>query len=117
MKQPKIRNVKGPEAIIQAAIIKFLREREWLVLPTHGNMYQRGFPDLYCCKRRYGTRWIEVKNPEKFKFTPAQLETFPRLSAEGVGVWILTAATEVEYQKLFKLPNWYQYLYIPNMNK
>ncbi len=111
MKTQKIYNhAKGPEAIIQEALIKYLRERGWFVNPTHGNMYQQGFPDLYAIKRRYGQRWIEVKNPLKFKFTPAQWETFPRMLAEGVGIWILTAATEIEYQKLFQKQNLWKYM-------
>ncbi len=117
MKRANIKSARGPEAIIQDAIIKFLTLRGWFVKETHGNMYQSGFPDLYCCKRRYGTRWIEVKNPESYRFTPAQMETFPRLTAEGVGVWILVAATEREYDKLFKPANWWTFLYIPDMNK
>lgn len=110
MRTVKIKGRQGPEAKIQIAIIKFLEERGWFVLQTHGNMYQRGFPDLYACKRQYGPRWIEVKNPKSYKFTPAQIECFPRFTAEGIGVWILTAATEIEYQKLFKSPNWWQFL-------
>jgi len=107
----RIRNFKeGPEAKIQRSIIDFLRLREWVVMPTHGNMYQSGFPDLYIVKRRYGSRWIEVKNPEHFVFTPAQWEMFPKLIAEGIGIWILTAATETEYQKLFKKPNLWVYM-------
>ena len=102
---PKIKRAKGPEAIIQEALVKFLRERGWFVKETHGNMYQQGLPDLYCIKRRNGKRWIEVKNPAKYKFTPAQWEDFPRMIAEGDQIWVLTAATEVEYQKLFQKPN------------
>jgi hypothetical protein len=74
-------------------------------------------PDLYIAQKRYGSRWVEVKNPEHYRFTAAQLETFPRMTAAGVGIWILTAATEKEYQKLFTYPNWYQFLKIPDMNK
>lgn len=121
----KIRPVKGPEAKIQADIIKFLEDRKWYVLNTHGNMYQRGFPDLYACRRRYKygvptegvyyadaplVRWIEVKNPESYSFTPAQLECFPKLMAEGAGVWVMLGATEIEYAKLFQPPNWVSYL-------
>ncbi len=116
MKRPKIHSKKGPEAIIQRQIINFLTLRGWFVKSTHGNMYQSGFPDLYACKRRYGTRWIEVKNPLSYKFTPAQMEDFSRLTAEGVGIWILVAATELEYKKLFLPPNWWSYLHVPNMN-
>lgn len=115
MKAPKIINQKtGPEAIIQEDIIKFLRYRGWLVKSTHGNAYQHGFPDLYCAHARYGTRWIEVKNAKCYSFTPAQLEFFPLLMAHGVGVWILVAATESEYQKLWIEPNWHVYLSLLN---
>ena len=82
----------------------------WYVLETHGNMYQRGFPDLFATHTTMRQRWIEVKNPVKYSFTPAQLETFPKLCAYGSGVWILTAATEHEYAKLMQAFNWDQYL-------
>lgn len=100
----------GPEAIIQGNLIDYLTVRSWFVKETHGNMYQQGFPDLYACHRMYGSRWIEVKNPVSYKFTPAQLHDFPMFSAKGVGVWILVAATEFEYRKLFSPANWHQYL-------
>lgn len=76
----------------------------------HGNMYMSGMPDLFCVKKRYGPRFIEVKNPGKFSFTPAQLEDFPRMVAEGVNIWVLVAATEKEYAKLFERPNLWIYL-------
>lgn len=110
MQTPKLYDAKGPEAKIQTALIKFLLEREWYVKVLHGSVYQSGMPDLFACKRRFGSRFIEVKNPEKYAFTAAQLETFPRLMAEGVGVWVLTAATQTEYDKLFKPPQWFTYL-------
>lgn len=110
MEAPKIRNTKrGPEAIIQAEIIAFLRAKEWYVRETHGNVYQNGFPDLFCCHRKYGHKWVEVKNPEAFSFTAAQLSEFPLLCANGSGVWILVAATESEYNKLFTECNWLFY--------
>lgn len=101
---------KGPEAKIQDAIIKMLREKGWWVKTTHGNMYSTGWPDLYAAQRKYGTRWIEIKNPESFRFTPAQVQDFTRMAAEGIGVWILVSATEDEYQKLFQRPNFWAYL-------
>ncbi len=109
----RIKSVKKPEdleAKIQGDLVKYLRERGWFVKETHGNMYQQGLPDLYCIKRRYGTRWIEVKRPTKYKFTPAQWDDFPRMLAEGAKIWILTAATEAEYQKLFKPMNLWIYM-------
>ena len=101
---------KGPEALIQEKIIEFLRIRQWYVKHTHGNMYQSGFPDLFASHPRYGMRWIEVKNPEQYAFTPAQLENFPLMCAHGAHIWILVAPTEEEYAKLFKPYNWFFYL-------
>lgn len=100
----------GPEAKIQVELEKFLKGKDWLVKSTHGNVYQSGFPDLYCAHLKYGARWVEVKNPLAYSFTPAQIAFFPLLNAHGVGVWILTAATEHEYEKLFKPANWLHYL-------
>ncbi len=111
MEVKRIHNYKkGPEAKIQDDIIKFLRGRGWFVKPTHGNMYQHGLPDLYIVKRRYGSRWVEIKNPKSFKFTPAQWEDFPQFLANGIGIWVMVAATEEEYQKLFQKPNLWVYM-------
>lgn len=103
---------KGPEAIIQETIKTMLTLKGWYVMVTHGNTYQSGFPDLFACHSVYGQRWIEVKKP-KFKgskFTPAQLECFPKICANGSGVWILTSNSDEEYNKLFKPRNWWMYL-------
>lgn len=102
----------APEDKIKTAIIDLLTLRGWFCKITHGNLYQSGFPDVYACHPRYGTRWIEVKNPGKYAFTAAQLEDFPKLVAHGAGIWVLVAATEEEYKKLFQPCNWYQYLAI-----
>ncbi len=125
MKARKIRSVKGPEAKIQTDIIRFLEDRKWYVRSTHGNVYSSGWPDLYACRRRFHcgvpaegihysneplVRWIEVKHAKKYRFTGAQLSDFPKFTSQGVGIWVLTAATEAEYAKLFRPPNWYQYL-------
>ena len=109
---PKRYGNKGPEAKVQNAIIDYLRIRGWLVKVVHGNMWQSGFPDLFCCHSTYGQRWVEVKLPgmKGSKFTAAQLEDFPKFCANGSGVWILTAASKREYEKLFNKPNWYHYL-------
>jgi len=103
---------RGPEAKIQAALIDFLHMRGWHVMVTHGNMYQAGFPDLFCCHKMYGQRWVEVKKPgmKGSRFTPSQLEDFPKICANGSGVWVLTGALETEYAKLFKPPNWWTYV-------
>jgi len=108
MRKPTI-PTKGPERIIQDDLVKFLELRDWHVMETHGNLYQRGFPDLYCVHDEHKQRWIEVKQPINYCFTPDQKKHFPKIS-KVVGIWILTAATEHEYAKLFAQQNWYQYL-------
>jgi hypothetical protein len=110
MQPKKLKPRRGPERQIQDEIIKFLTLRKWFIMETHGNIYQVGFPDLYATHYTYGPRWIEVKNPGKYEFTPAQCECFPKLSANGTRIWILTAATEAEYAKLFGPPNWHIYM-------
>jgi len=102
----------NPEHRIQKAIIAYLKARDWDVMVTHGNMYQQGFPDLYAIHYIHGTKWIEVKNPLKFSFTPAQRRFFPLITGAGTGIWILTGATDEEYDKLFKyeLGNWHVYM-------
>lgn len=110
MQPKKFLPKKGPEAKIQDELILFLRAREWYVRPTHGGMYQSGFPDLWCSHRTYGYRWIEVKVAGAYKFTAAQKEQFPLMCANGTRIWILVAATEFEYKKLFKSPNLWTYL-------
>ena len=87
----------------------YLKIKGWYVKNTHGNAYQSGFPDIYAICRSYGTRWIEVKR-EKYSFTSEQLKTFHQFASHGVGIWILTAATDEEYAKLFRQANWYQFL-------
>jgi hypothetical protein len=101
--------MKKQETIIQKKIMEFLKLRDWYCKNTHGNIYQGGLPDIYACHRRHGTRWIEVKM-EKYNFTPAQIDTFSELTAKGVGIWILTDATEFEYNKLFEPANWHWFL-------
>ena len=110
MNPRKLTPKRGPEREIQDDLVRYLREHGWVVKETHGNLYQNGLPDLYCANRRYGARWVEVKNPEKYHFEASQLEFFPLLASAGVGVWVLTAATESEYQKLFLPANWWQFL-------
>lgn len=101
---------KQPEAVIQDKIVMKLRYRGWFVKETHGSVWQSGLPDIYAANRKYGPRWIEVKNPNRYRFTPAQLEDFPQFSAAGVGIWILVSDEDSELDKLFSPPNWHTYL-------
>ena len=108
---PKSNTGTGPEAIIKDDIVTKLEKRGWLVKITHGNMWSSGFPDLYAAHMSHGPRWIEVKNPLAFSFTPAQQVDFPKFKAVGVGIWILMAATEEELMKLHKPANWWEVYY------
>ena len=84
----------------------------WLAKATHGSAFSRGWPDIFATHKLYGYRWIEVKLPKMkgSKYTAAQLKWFPLFGEHGRGVWVLTAATDHEYQKLFDKPNWHLYL-------
>jgi hypothetical protein len=102
--------VKGPEDIIQEDIVKYLRQREWFVKETHGNAFQSGFPDIYATHALFKQRWIEVKVPTYFSFTVHQVRDYPRFIANGSPIWVLTAATDEEYNKLFKPCNFSEYM-------
>lgn len=117
MKTPKNRQRDNPEAKIQAEIVKMLRNKGWYVHRIHGSIYQSGLPDLYATHSSYGPRWIEVKLPNMVgsRFTAAQLDVFPKLEANGTHIWILTAATETEYKKLFNRSNFHQYRFIKDV--
>jgi hypothetical protein len=99
----------GKERQIQNEVIDYLKLRDWFVMETHGNMYQRGLPDLWATHTIHGQRWIEIKQPTQYCFTPAQLKTFPEICTHGSGVWVMTAANQWEYAKLFGHHNWYGY--------
>lgn len=98
---------RGPEAVIQNALIRELKRLDWFVVETYGSMYQAGFPDLFAVHKEYGSRWIECKNPKRWHFTPAQIKLFPRFAAEGVGIYILMG---VDINKLFQPANLREYL-------
>ena len=74
MKKPILKGTKGsPEKHIRTQIVNYLRLREWIIMLTHGNRYQKGFPDLYCIHPSYGQRWVEIKiSHTRSKLTAAQ---------------------------------------------
>lgn len=90
-----LRKIDRKEAKIQEAIIDKLKINDWYVKSTHGNIYQAGFPDLFCAHRKYGMRWAEVKNPEGYSFTPAQRENFLLMAAAGIPIYVLTSPDDV----------------------
>jgi len=105
MKRPKIRKKHGPEHGIQKDVIRFLEVRGWHTERMIGNAFQSGIPDLYCYHKEWGERWIDIKNPVSYSYTKSQRRKWPIWEAAGIGVWIIVAATEEEYDKLFKTPN------------
>lgn len=102
----KVRQKRKPETLIQKKLVDFLRVRQWYVKEMHASLFLAGVPDLYICHKVYGARWVEVKILETGRYTPAQMDEFPRMAAAGAGIWVLVAATEEEYQKLFRGCNW-----------
>src|SRR5262249_39777280 len=105
------------EAPIKRAIKKFLEERGWLVVITHGNQFQSGLPDLWIAHQAHGQRWVEVKYALKYEFTPAQERMFPAMATKSVGVWVMALETdkaiealEREYKLLWLPPNFRHYI-------
>jgi len=106
----QIRKAKeGPEHKIQRALIEYLECRGWLVERMANGAFQTGVPDLYCHHPKWGCRWIDVKNPGKYSFTKAQRIKWPQWESYRLGIWILTAANQTEYDKLFAAPNFRNY--------
>jgi hypothetical protein len=105
IKRPK----HGPEWHIQRRLKTFLKTRGWMVEQTHGNLFQDGFPDLLIAHPRWGQRWIDCKVEGRYQFTKAQRRKWPIWDRFGIGIWILTDATQEEYDKLFQPPNWKDY--------
>jgi len=104
---------KQPEAKIQKEIVTYFRNKEWFVVRMVGNAFQQGIPDLLATHHKYGPRFIEVKLPgmKGSHFTAAQLEYFPKFCANGMGIWIMTAANAEQYRMVVtEPPNWWQYL-------
>jgi len=109
MDKPRIRETHGPEWKIQRDILRYLRARKWLAEVSNGNLFQKGWPDLYLSHVRFGQRWVDVKNPKSYTYTADQRRKWPDWDAHGVGIWIMVAASDEEYDKLFQPPNWRAY--------
>ena len=100
---------RQPEQKIADAFDAYLRVRNWLVEPMHGNMYQRGVPDRYVFRKSSGARWIDYKVPGRYSLTRAQRHKWPLWETFGLGIWIITECSDAEYAKLFDAPNWREY--------
>lgn len=112
MMQPKkLQRVSRENTEVRDPLKRLLQLRGWYVKVLHGNKYQSGLPDLYATHKVHGTRFIECKLPGMVgsAFTKAQREVFPKLIDNGTSIWILVAATEYEYKKLFCPSNFMEY--------
>lgn len=102
----KKRATHGPEWHLQNKIVDYLADRGWLVERLIGNAYQKGIPDLFIHHPKWGSRWVDVKVAGQYSFTKAQKIKWPLWETYKLGIWILTEATQEEYDKLFAPPNW-----------
>jgi hypothetical protein len=100
------KKTREDEWAIRRDVKEMLEQRGWLVEITHGNAFQSGLPDLFCFHRKWGERWIDLKRPKGYSLTRAQRRKWPIWEEAGLGVWILTDATQAAYDLLFAPPNW-----------
>ena len=99
------------ESKIASDIKKLFMSRGWEVMNTHGNQYQKGFPDAYCIHPLYRQRWVEYKRPKVGRYTKDQLKCFPVFEKCGIGVWVMTEASEEQYKAVIVgKPNWRDFL-------
>ena len=105
MEPKKFKSPHGPEFKIQTQFIKYLEMRGWGVQRMAGGMFQFGVPDLYIFHKHYGSRWVDLKVAGRYSWTKAQRVTWPYWAKMGVGIWIITAADDTQYNLLFGPPN------------
>jgi hypothetical protein len=110
-----------PEYKIQCAFVAYLEARGWLVERIVGMAFQSGLPDLFVAHPKWGQRWVEIKNPERYSFTKRQKQKWPKWEAKGIGIWIVTSADQAGYDVLFGPPNWRQFVksgwHIPTLSE
>lgn len=80
---------------VQERIFKELRLRGWHVENFHGNLHQSGIPDGRAWHPEHGSRWIEVKRPDAWEFTPDQLIVFPRMIEARDWIWFLSGPQDI----------------------
>jgi hypothetical protein len=103
------KQIHGPEWYIRRDFKLYLEAEGWHVEVFACNAFQHGIPDLYAFHKKWGERWIDLKNPKKYCYTRDQKAKWPVWESAGIGIWIIVAATADEYDKLFQPPNWRKY--------
>jgi hypothetical protein len=91
----------------------FMKKLGWHTEKTHGNLFQHGWPDLYCLHPTLAggspmQRWVEVKRGGQGRLESSQVHKFSLWKKFGLGVWVLTGPED--YGKLFLPPNWWEFL-------
>jgi hypothetical protein len=104
----------SPEDRIQERIKSFLEAHGWLVEKMHGNAFQKGIPDLYCFHPELNNpeglhRWVDVKVKGRYRYTKDQCQKWTKWEGFRLPVYIMVAATDEEYAKLFGRPNFRLY--------
>lgn len=113
-----------PETVkIVTPLKNYLEYRGWMVYKLHGNVYQKGLPDLYITHGTYSARWIECKI-KGHSFTRAQRIVFPKMISHNVPLYLIEGvdfrgiegkeSLQRAYQKLFNEPNLAYYLHYSN---
>jgi hypothetical protein len=96
------------EKQVTEAVITWLRARGWWCKKTHGNQYQKGWPDWYISHPDHGPKWVELKSQRPdHKLEASQKIWFSQAERHGVGVWVMTGVAD--YRLLFEKPNWKDY--------
>ena len=75
-----------------------LRHRGWLVTKTHGNAFQKAFPDTRIAHKKFGCRWVEhkvidrtPKGTAQVHLTQAQKDIWPLWIAYGESIFVVAA--------------------------
>jgi hypothetical protein len=96
---------------------EYMQYQGWVVEKTHGNRFQSGFPDLFCCHSQHYIRWIECKviRNHNIHFEQSQIIKFSKWISHGVKIWIIAGIDfrginnkmqlHAAYTRLFKDPN------------
>ena len=106
----EFKHPKGkPEKEGAQRCVKEMRKHGWKchrLNVSAGEFSTTGFPDYYCTHLKFGSRWIEFKQPNG-RLEPSQVERFRDFAEHGIGVWVMH--DENDYQLLFEKPNWWKW--------
>lgn len=93
----------------------FLRDKGWLVTKTHGNAFQKAFPDSRASHHAYGGRWVEYKvidrtpkGTAQVHLTTAQKNIWPKWHAYGEKIWVVCAEDLRGPQGIPIMEKWYK---------